>query len=542
MSGGVGVGVGSNRSGSGRARLSDLPILAKILVVALVTALAAGSAAILGLTRLGSTADTTDWIYQDNLLPSVMLGDIETNMYEARLGLMLMAAASDDDARSAARATMEEGTAQVAKLSAEYRPHAADPAGFKAFENAWAEYVTFRDANVVQLAQAGKVAEFEVQRVKTNPMTKAAIAAVVTSSEAEKKQAAERVAGAQDSYRSSRTLVIGLLVAGLLAAGVVAVLLARQITRALTRTAAVAQALSRSDLTVRSGVDSRDEIGRMAADLDAAADSLKTVVASVSATADAVAASSEELSATTTQISSSARDSSAKASVMAATSTQVTSAVSNVAGAAEEMSASIREIADNAAQAASTAGAAATEAEAIQETVAKLGDSSQEIGKVIALINAIAEQTNLLALNATIEAARAGEAGKGFAVVANEVKELAQQTAVATSDISSRVEAIQTDTQHAVVAIAQITGTVGSISSLQTTIAGAVEEQTATTAEISRSVQEAAGGSQQVTLDVQEVADAADATSSAVAQSQQATDELARMAAELRQLTGQFQF
>ena len=83
----------------------------------------------------------------------------------------------------------------------------------------------------------------------------------------------------------------------------------------------------------------------------------------------------------------------------------------------------------------------------------KLGESSAEIGNVIKVITSIAEQTNLLALNATIEAARAGEAGKGFAVVATEVKDLAQETARATEDISRRVEAIQADTDGAVTAI-----------------------------------------------------------------------------------------
>ena len=114
------------------------------------------------------------------------------------------------------------------------------------------------------------------------------------------------------------------------------------------------------------------------------------------------------------------------------------------------------------------------------------------------MITSIAEQTNLLALNATIEAARAGEAGKGFAVVATEVKDLAQETARATEDISRRVEAIQADTSGAVAAIEEITSVIARISDFQTTIASAVEEQTATTAEMSRSVTEAATGTGEI--------------------------------------------
>ena len=120
------------------------------------------------------------------------------------------------------------------------------------------------------------------------------------------------------------------------------------------------------------------------------------------------------------------------------------------------MTASIQEIARNSHEAASIATAAVEVADTANTTVARLGDSSAEIGNVIKLITSIAEQTNLLALNATIEAARAGEAGKGFAVVATEVKELAKETAKATEDISSRIDAIQSDVRAAVDAIAEI--------------------------------------------------------------------------------------
>jgi methyl-accepting chemotaxis protein len=175
-------------------------------------------------------------------------------------------------------------------------------------------------------------------------------------------------------------------------------------------------------------------------------------------------------------------------------------------------------------------------------TVAKLGDSSAEIGNVIKVITSIAEQTNLLALNATIEAARAGEAGKGFAVVANEVKELAQETARATEDIARRVQAIQGDTGAAVTAIEEISTIVAQISDRQTTIASAVEEQTATTNEMSRSVQEAAGGTTQIAENISGVSGAAEATTQALTQTRTAVDELSRMAADLRTNVGRFSF
>ncbi|HSL57282.1 MAG TPA: cache domain-containing protein [Acidimicrobiales bacterium] len=217
-------------------------------------------------------------------------------------------------------------------------------------------------------------------------------------------------------------------------------------------------------------------------------------------------------------------------------SEQVAHAVNTVAAAVEEMQAAVREIAQNAHEANSVTETAVETAGRASQTVGDLGEASARIGTIIETITAIAEQTNLLALNATIEAARAGDAGKGFAVVAGEVKQLATQTAEATSQISLMVSEIQGGTASAVEAIDEIGLVVGRIAEFGSAIAAAVEEQTATVAEISHSLQDAASQEQSISVHIGEVAAAAGATSEAVRSTQATASALTDLAAELEDL------
>lgn len=302
----------------------------------------------------------------------------------------------------------------------------------------------------------------------------------------------------------------------------------------------VVRAAGAGDLTQEITVSGDDAIGQLAAGLAGLLETLRGSMTEIGHTADTLAVAAEQLTILSQGMGEGATLTSDRASSASSASVQVSASIQTVASAAEEMTASIREIAKNATEAASVATGAVAVAGSAQGTVATLGESSAEIGQVVKVITSIAQQTNLLALNATIEAARAGDAGKGFAVVANEVKELAKETAKATEDISAKIDAIQSDTSGAVAAIAEISEVIGRINDIQTTIASAVEEQTATTNEIARSVTEAAAGANGIAEDVTQVASAADDTRQGAQNTLQSATDLAGMAAQLKGRVEQF--
>jgi methyl-accepting chemotaxis protein len=357
-------------------------------------------------------------------------------------------------------------------------------------------------------------------------------------------------------------LIASLSLAGLTLGIGFGLIMAGALARPLARAVETVKALAAGDTSVELRAESEDEVGMLAKTievfrkttiranqlaeaqqaeearrlrrLEKQAQLVRGFDEKIGVVLETVSSASAELHATAESLTAIAERTATQSKDVASGSQEASANVQTVAAAAEELSNAIAEISEQVVQSTAVASAAASQASDADRDMKALNDTAERIGEIIVLIQEIAEQTNLLALNATIEAARAGEMGKGFAVVANEVKTLATQTAKATDDITRQIGDMQTATQGTVRRIQEITATISGIQNVSTSIASAVEEQTAATQEIARNVDQAATGTAQVDRNITGVSASAEETGSSAKDVLEAADQVARQAANMK--------
>ena len=368
---------------------------------------------------------------------------------------------------------------------------------------------------------------------------------------------------AEQIAQSALMMTIGIFVVGAVLLVVFSIILSRAIVHAIGGLTGKMTRLAGNDFDVDLGeVDRKDEIGEMAravlvfrengverqkleADQRAAEEAqrkrfetqesyIREFDTEVVTMMTAVGSAVEQLHAVSEVLRNSANTATEQSSAVSAGTEEASSNVQLVATAATELSASIHEIAGQVTETSSMAQSASERAQSTNEEIQGLNDAALRIGEVIGLINDIAGQTNLLALNATIEAARAGDAGKGFAVVASEVKNLANQTARATEDISTQINGIQQATRSAVDAIDEIVRMITDISERASAVAAAVEQQTVATSEISQNVEQAAAATSEISAAMQGVSGAVSDTNAAAGDVRGSAENLGDQSGGLR--------
>ncbi len=519
-----------------RRVIEDRTLNTKIMIIVAALAVVAATVGLVAVARMAALNASVERLYSDSFVSAQQLNEITADIGTLHALVLAYGQTPRPGGLAQIRATDEE----VTRDNEAYRATTVDPTKMDQTMALWDQYRTARDAYLTVAAGGAAAAVVTARDSQLMPAMTRVQYNLTQLAEEETTLAQAGLAEAQSTYRTARTTVIVVLVAGLVVATALGLVIARGVVRRVRNVSQVIDAIADGDLTRTSGPQPRDKIGRMTGQLDRATATLRDTVGRISGSSATLASSAQEMSAVSNRIAADAEQTSSRAGQVSTAAETVSTNVDTVAAASEQMTASIREIATSAADAAGVARGAVEVAQSANTTVAKLGVSSAEVGNIVKVITTIAEQTNLLALNATIEAARAGEAGKGFAVVASEVKDLAQETAKATEEISSRIQAIQADTSAAVGAIAEIAEVIERINAYSDTIASAVEEQTATTSEIGRSVSEAAGGSIEIARTITGVAEAAQSTHLGVDESRRTADDLTRLSTELQTLVGQF--
>lgn len=383
----------------------------------------------------------------------------------------------------------------------------------------------------------------------------------------EARASTQLVEGANAARNAALTLLLAIgggILAAVLASALLCWFFARSIVRPLTSLRGELDTIAEGsyDIVV-SGTERKDQLGEMARAVDvlrsnseeaqrlnaekekseqlaeeerkrttnAMADQVEE---SLSEMVSTLSSASTELSQTAHSMSSLAESTNSESTKVAEASENATQNVEAVASASAELSSAITEVTEQITIASKLTLDSQAASESTEAQMKTLAEAADRIGSVMSLIQEIAEQTNLLALNATIEAARAGDAGKGFAVVASEVKDLANQTARATEDISNHVTRVQQETASASGAMSTIHQQIGEINQVTAAVSAAVEEQSSATTEISRSSEATAEMNRSVSASIQKVQSVAQDSGAAAKQVSSAADELSSTSEQLR--------
>lgn len=520
-------------------------------------------------------------IYTENTVPIQTMGELARLVEDTRV--LILQAVNNEDYTYIEQ--VEQNIRDVNSLLNQYGATDMGPEEeeiFKSLKNNWSNYTDEIRITSTYVKSGNYADASQAAAVEGTPFNKA-IEDINKLIAINDNHAIELMEDNKQSYQLTILILIIVISSTALITITIGVLISRRITIPIQKIAYNVNQVANGDLTVTEiEVKNKDEIGQLTRDFNKMTNNLSIILEQVELSAQQVANSSEQLTASseqsskaTEQISHAIQEVAIGADRQLSGANNSTSNVAEISKNMDKIAVNIQLVTDSSINASKTAvegNQVATQAieqmriintqtNAVSEVINRLNISSNQIGKIVAIITDIAGQTNLLALNAAIEAARAGEHGRGFAVVADEVRKLAEESAVAAEQINSLISEIQIETKRAVTVMADSTNGVNEGISLVNNagisfknILKAVEDVATDTKDVSVAIQhmtaemqtmvteieDISNISMQVADNIQNVAASTEEQNASMEEIASAADMLSKMAVELQNTINNF--